>query len=328
MIRADQEALYLNDMYKAFYEAYDEEKPKYPEIFKVVKNVEGAGDKETMLLGPAGLRKRDKENQQIRFRSPVQAWEFFCKYDTYDDGIFLSKEEVDDTRKLGNLLKTLASGWGEKSTQKKEETAATVFNEGGNTSGNDVFNGSHTGNSDSSGDLLYDSKPMFNLTGNSRRVYSQTSANASYYNSVASVTLTPTNFETLYNLATVTNAVDERERKIKFTVDTLLVESGSQRFLADRILKTERGIPFSQNNDLNPYYNIVAPMDWRYLDDSSAFYVGKRQHKDFQFRERQEPEIRFWRDEDTLGYKASFNERFGIFIKNFRVWTRGGGTYA
>ena len=66
-----------------------------------------------------------------------------------------------------------------------------------------------------------------------------------------------------------------------------------------------------------------------YLEEAEAeFYIGKRQHKDFQFHQRQMPEIRFFRDEENLGYKASINLRCGIFIKNWRAWGRAGGTYA
>jgi len=134
----------------------------------------------------------------------------------------------------------------------------------------------------------------------------------------------------LYNLMTVTNAKDERDRIIQNTVDTALTQAGSDGFLMERILNTngQRGaMPGGQLNDINPYYGLIKKhIMWRYLTE--AFYLGKAQHKDFQWHERQSREIRFFRDEKNLGYKASINVRFGIFIKNFRCWGRGGGTYA
>lgn len=325
-VKADNVKLYVKEMYKVFFDNLKALSPKYREIFKVVTNIEGDGIRETQLINVGQPVKRETENAGINFRSAVQGWTFQGKYDEYVDGIALSKRQVQNAIKVKNLLKAYSKGWAQQDIRIKESLAVTVFNEGGNTSGNAVFNGTFTDNTDASGDLLYDSIPMFNLTGNSRRVFSQVTG--TYYNAVTGLTLTPANFETLYDLATKTNAVNEREEKVENPVNTCLTETGTQYRIAQRILKTERGIPFSQANDMNPYLNIVEPMDWRYLDDSSAFYVGKRQHEDFQFHERQVPEIRYFRDEYTLGYNATYNSEFGVFIKNWRMWTRGGGTYA
>lgn len=324
-IRADQVALYLKDMYKAEREGYMEVETKYNQIYKVMNNVSGAGDKITQILGQGKLTRHLTESQQIVFKSPVQGWEFLVNYWMFSDGIALSKSAVEDTTKLGNLLKDLSQSWGKQVRICKEEFGARVFNEGGNLSGDYIFNGTHTGNTDSSGDLLYDGYPMFNLTGNAR----SSKGGGTYYNSVASLTVTPANFETLYNLHTATNNRDERDNIVRNPIDTILVRPGADRFAADIIVGTEKGMPGSQKNDLNPYYKLVSVIDWDYLESGeSAFFVGKRQALDFQFRERQNSEIRFFRDETNLGYKASINIRLGILIKNWRTWTRGGGTSA
>jgi hypothetical protein len=324
-LRADQVALYLKDMYKAEREGYTEVETKHDKIFKVVNNVNGAGDKITQILGQGKLTRHTVEGQKIVFKSPVQGWEFYVKYHTFSDGIALSKEAVEDTVKLGNLLKDLANSWGVQVRICKEETGARVFNEGGNLTGDWVFNGSHTGQTAPYGDLLYDNKPMFNLTGNKR----STKGGGTYYNAVASLTLSPANFETLYNLHTATNNRDERDNIVKNPADTLLVRPGANRFVADIIMGTEKGMPGGQLNDINPYYKLCSVIDWDYLESAEGnFYIGKRQSNDFQFRERQQSEIRFFRDENNLGYNASINIRIGILIKNFRTWSRGGGTYA
>lgn len=321
-IRADQVALYLKDMYKAEREGYQEVETKYNQVLKVVNNVTGAGDKITQILGQGKLKRHTIEGEPIDYKSPVQGWEFLVKYHTFSDGIALSKEAVEDTVKLGNLLKDLSTSWGKQVRICKEEMGSRIFNEGGDLAGDWVFNGTHTGNSDSSGDLLYDSKPLFNLTGNTR----STKGGGTYYNSVAGLTLTPANFETVYNLHTATNNRDERDNVVKNPADTLLVRPGADRWLADRIVGTNQ-MPSSQINDINPYYKLVSVIDWDYLTET-AFYIGKRQSDDVQFRERQQSEIRLHRDETNLGYKASINLRQGILIKNFRAWSRGGGTSA
>lgn len=325
-LRADQLALYTKDMYKAEREGYKQVDTVVDQIFSVKNGVKGAGDKITQILGAGDLVRHTTEGQDVNFKSPIQGWEFLVKYWTYSDGIVLTKEAVEDTVKLGNLLKELAATWGISYRVEKETMGATVFNRGGDLLGEWVFNGTHTGNTDSSGDMMYDSEPLFNLTGNTR----STKGGGTYYNSVAGLALTPANFETVYNLHTVTNARDERDRVVQNPADTLLVRRGSMEFLADRIINTERGLPGGQMNDINPYYKIISKIiGWDYLTAAEdAFFVGKRQSPDFQLHQRQLPEIRFFRDEKNLGYKASFNVRMGILLKNFRTWSRGGGTSA
>jgi hypothetical protein len=318
-------AVQNKDMYKAQFEGYKEMPAKYSELYMVKNGVTGGGDKETQLLGAGRLTRHLTEDQKINFKAPVQGWDFLVKYWTWSDGLALTKNMVEDSVKIGDLMKAFARTWGKMVRVEKETWGARVFNEGGNLSGDVVFNGTHPANTDSSGALLYDSKPMFNLTGNTR----STKGGGTYYNSVAGLTVTAGNFETVYNLHTATNNRDERDEVVQNPADTLLVTPGTNRFLADRIVDTQRGIPGSQLNDVNPYYKIVSVIDWDYLEPAeAAFYVGKRKHEDFQFHERQSEEIRFWRTEDDRGYKASIDVRFGILIKNFRVWSRGGGTSA
>jgi hypothetical protein len=324
-VRNDQVALYLMDMYKAEREGYEEMPTVYDKVFKVVTGIKGAGDKNTQILGAGDVTRHLTEGQQVNFKSPIQGWEYLVNYWTFSDGLSLTKEAVEDTTKLGDLLKDLAATWGESIRVEKETTAATVFNRGGDLLGEWVFNGTHTGNTDSSGDMLYDGYPLFNLTGNAR----SSKGGATYYNSIASLTVTPGNFETLYNLHTATNNRNERDRVIKNPCDTFLCRPGADTFAAERIFDTTKGIPGGQLNDNNVYYKLCKVISWDYLLSSeSAFYIGKSQSNKFQFRERQQVELRFFRDETNLGYKVSCNLRFGVFIKDWRVWSRGGGTSA
>jgi hypothetical protein len=328
-LRADQIALYTKDMYKAEREGFKEADPRYPDVYKVVNNVKGAGDKITQILGAGALARHTVEGQDIVFKAPVQGWEYLVKYWTFSDGITLTKEAVEDTVKLGNLLKELSKTWGKSVRVEKETFGSRPFNEGGNLTGDWILNGTHSGNTDSSGDLLYDGYPLFNVSGNDR----STKGGGTYYNSIASLEVDPDDFETVYNLHTSTNNRDERDRVVKNPADTLMVPPGSMRFKADRIVDTSRGLPGGQLNDTNPYYKIVSVIDWDYLTDytagsSEVFYVGKKKADGCQFHERQAPEIRFFRDETNLGYKASINIRIGVLFKDFRCWSRGGGTSA
>jgi hypothetical protein len=327
-IRLDQTAIYLNDMYKTEYESFKAEETKYDKIFKVVTARKAPGDKHTQLLGAGNLRRHTAEGQDIIFRSPIQGWTAYCRYWTYSDGLVFTKEAIEDanTTKVGSMLNGIADTWGESLRYEKETFAATVFNHGGDLLGEYVFNGSHTGNDAPYGDMLYDNKPLFNVSGNENT----SKGGGTYYNSIAGLSLSPSTFERLYNLFTVTIAFNEQDRPISQEPDTLLTEAGAQSFLAKRIMKTTRGIPSSELNDYNPYEGLCDPIAWRFLDDSSAFYVGKRQHKDFQFHERQMPNIEMFRDQNNKNYKASIDARFGVWLKvgSRKAWVKGGGSYA
>lgn len=326
-VSADQTNLYIKDMYKVAYDVREKKDAKYPMIYAVKsgETVTGAGTKETQLLGADELDLEVTEGSDINFVSPIQGWVFYGKYYTYKKGVKFSFQAVEDDVKLGDLVKKYAATWEDRAIVAKETLAATVFNNGRDLLGNAVFNGSHTGNTDPSGNLVYDSKPLFNLTGNART----TKGGATYYNAVTGLTITPTNFETLYSLATATNNRDEQDIVRSNPIDTALTRPGSDAFSMQKILNTTRGLPGGQLNDVNPYYGLIdTHIAWDYLTVSGAWYLGKRQDDGLQFHERMNPEFDFFVDPRNKTYNASVVTRFGVFVKDWRKWVCGGGTYA
>lgn len=328
-LSADEVSLYRKDLYK-FERIGNKEKPTmYDKIFKVVQGnqVDGAGDKETQGLGAGALTRHTSEGQDIRFVSPREGWTTYVKYWMFSAGLTFSFEAIQDTRKLGNKIKELATTWGREVRVSKETMASSSFNHGGDLSGYFVFNGTHTGETDPSGDLLYDSIPWFNLTGNKR----STKGGGQYYNSVAGLTVTPANFETVYNLVTDTNAHDEEDRNCENEVDTVLTRPGANHFAMQRILKSNQ-LAGGQLNDVNPYSDLIKNIyKWSYLDSTeNAFFVGKAQHPSIEFRERMAPLMDFFRNNENGGYKASTMTRFGTWFKvgAWMAWGRGGGTSA
>ena len=328
-LRTDEISLYRKDMYKSEREGMKEKPTMYNRVIKVVQGsaVDGAGNKETQLLGPGTLTRHTVEGQPINFVSPREGWTTYVKYWTYSAGLTFTFEAIQDTVKLGNKIKQLASMWGRELRVAKETLAARIFNEGGNLSGDFAFNGSYVGESDPSGDLVYDGKPLFNLTGNART----TKGGQTYYNSVAGLSVTPANFETIYNLMSDTNSKDEEGRESENEVDTFLSRPGANHFAAQKALTSER-LAGVQLNDINPYVGLIKNIwKWSYLESAeNAFFVGKAQHPSLEFHERMAPLMRFFDDNDTNGYKASTMSRFGVWIKAgaWRAWGRGGGTSA
>lgn len=323
------------DMY-AFERSGGKEVPTmYDKIFKVVsgKEVKGSGTKATQRLSNTGLERHTVPGQNIMFRSPMSGWTTYCQYHTFSDGLVFTPEAVEDTVKLGNILKEEAARWGREVKNSKDKLGVRFFNEGGNLAGDWSFNGSFGDEVQASGNLPYDSKPVFNLIGNART----TKGGRTFYNSIAAAypssgDITPSQFAQIYNLMTATNNHSEESSLadpdfVMNTPDTVLTKPGADHFAMKRILQSER-LAGGDMNDKNPYQGLISNIyAWDRLDEN-AFFVGKAMSENIEFRERLIPEIRFFRHEDTGGYKASIRTRFGTWIKPmfWRDWTRAGGT--
>lgn len=329
-VRQDQVHLYIKDMYRVGYDVMEKKDPKFKMIYDVKegKEVTGAGTRDTQLLGADELDQETAEGTDIDFVSPIEGWTTYGAYITFKKGVKFTKQAVDDDVKLGNLVKSYAETWADRWVVAEETLAATPFNRGGDLLGNAVFNGSHPGNTDSSGNTLYDGKPMFNLVGNAR----STKGGGTYYNAVTGLTVTPGNFETLYNLMTASNNRDEQDIIRSNPANTVLTTPGSDAFAMQKILNTTRGLPGGQLNDANPYYGLIdTHIAWDYLSTTeAAFYIGRRQDPNFQFHVRENPTYDFFVDPKNRTANASVFARCGVYFKAgaWRAWVRGGGTYA
>ena len=324
-LREDQVAVYKADMYVVERERATDADPKYPQIYKVIDVKSGAGNKTTQLLGAGRLKRDTTEGEDINFKKPVQGWTTYTNYDNFNAGLVFSKQAIEDTEKLGNMIKDLAGTWTDYVMIAKEELAARAFNHGGDTSGDYVFLGTFLDEVDASGLLLYDSKPLFNLTGNTRT----TKGGGTYYNSTAGLAVTADNFETTYNLHTATNNKGEEDEVKTNSADTAICVPGSDEFLLRRILDTTKGLPGGQLNDKNVYFNIVDKIiAWDYLESTAGWFLGKRNDPNFCFCERQKQETDFFRDNTNKSYKASVDARFSLWFKPlaWRTFTRAGGT--
>jgi len=318
--RSNLPSIYLKDMYKVHFQMKKAAKTRYDEIYAIKTGVKGAGDKETQILNQGDLERHTVEGQDINFESPAEGWPFYVKYHTYSKGLKLSFEAKEDNIKLGDLMKRLALTWTKSSIDAKETLGAGIFNNGGTLSGSWMFDGTHQGQTDPSGYLMYDSIPMFALSGGE---YTKKDGNT-YYNSVADLTLNVTNFATIYNLHVATNAYDENGRPLTDPVDTLLTRRGADYQMAKRIQWTSKGYPNTDLNDKNIWEDTAKPIDWAYITDD-AFYVGKRKSEEMQFHIRMRGTFDYFEDKDNRGAKASYMERFGTFLKG-RPFSRGGGS--
>ena len=304
------------DMYDYFIDnqKYEDEKLMFPELFQV-DNATGAYEKHTTVIGAGNLIEKP-EGEQISYTRVGEGFTVQSTWKTYGAGLDFTKENVEDftESKLSNLVSDMAATWLTGYNQGKESRAATVFNEGGVTTGHEIFNGTVGGSSDSTGLLCFDGLPFINRSGNNRPL--APGGTASYYNGIASG-LTEANLQTAYDLATLTNAVNSRAQKVVLEPDVLLVHP-SLRWTAKVLLETEYVVG-EANNDINTVNKMLKLMVWRFLDTSTMWGLGTAK-KGIKFWEREPLMFDFYRDEKTKGYKADVTARYGVEMNDWRYW--------
>lgn len=305
--------------YGWMWETYNTFDPVYPKIFDVKTSVSGQ-EKNTTGIGMGRLTERAEGDPIIESNS-LEGYTVVAKNRTFSDSFSMTAEFVDDTpkEKIANIMQDLAGSWGEGVMATKEAFAADFFNYGGLTAGHDNFNGSQTGGlPDPTGDLCYDSKPFFNLSGNLR-----TAKNGStYYNGVA-LSLSDTNLKTLYQLMTTTNNRNERGEIVSIKPNVLLIPP-ALRFTAKAILESDKVLG-SGNNDINTAQNILQPIEWEYLTDTDAWFPGMAK-KGLRWYDRKQPVIDFYQHETNKKFYATIDARWGAEMNNWRFW--GGSNFA
>ncbi len=305
------------DMYKVGFEVRDALPAVHEDIFEVTGST-GAYEQTTEILGAGNLNEKP-ETEKIVFENAMEGFTVYGKNRTYAKGIEFSMETVEDISpdKVANIVTDYAKRWGERYIQKKEKFAADFFINGGLTAGHDTFSAKITGvtPTDANTALTYDGYPFFNLSNNLRPLYP--GGTGTYYNGLANA-LSQANLQTSYLRAVSTNNIDSRGEKIALKPDVLIVPS-ALTFTADVILQTTNVIG-SGNNDVNPMNNILRKIEWQYLTDTDAWFIGLAK-KGLKFHNRKGLTFDFWQDRETSGYKASVIARWGAHVYDWRYST-------
>jgi len=314
-IRSEVTELLQRDMYGWFLERYDTFQPVYPQIFRV-EQMQGGFDQTTTGLGLGKLSERP-EGDTIVSSSLLEGYTVYCKARTFSDSYWITMELKEDTppEKIANIFKSTATTWAQGVVSTKEAFAAKFFIYGGFTAGrHDTFDNTITGVvTDPTGDLIYDGKPFFALTGNNHPAKN----GSTYYNSLGALNLSEANLQTAYTLMTATNNRNERGEIIEIKPDTLLIPP-QLHFTAKTLLESEQVVG-AANNDKNAVQNLVTPIEWQYLSDTNGWFLGKRQNG-LVFYERKAPVIDFYQNETDKKYYATIDTRFGATVENWRYW--------
>lgn len=241
----------------------------------------------------------------------MESYTIVCKNRSFARKVRFSYESVQDSKKTANLLSTTVGTWGRSVPITKEKFYAKFFNYGAYSAGHDVFNNTITEVvSDSSGDLIYDSKAFFaddhpDKVGNT------------YDNYVASTALTHDNLKTVWQTYTNTNNRDERGQVIDLQPNVLLIPT-ALGFTAKEILNSTL-VSDVFNNTTNVLNNIVQPMEWSYLTDSDGWFLGALK-MGLMATDREDVSLDFYQDEENMSYVARIFTRFGGCVTNWRYW--------
>lgn len=306
----------VNDAYDYSMEAYMQKPVVFPEIFDL-ETSEASYEQYTTVVGPSKLN-RIAEGVTIPRASAVEGFTVYVANFKFPVELSISNEAIDDNQKIKNFLKTWAQGLGDATRVTEEDEHADIFNYGGYTAGHNTFLNDIPGGvlTTSYGNLVYDSKPFFSLTGNNRTA----KHGGTYYNGIASLQVNETSLQTLFNLLAVTNAFDEAGKRVDIVPDTVLCKFGTDTWFTLRRILESSGSPDAQHEGVaNLWRGKLRLVGWSALTDADAFFVGvaKRGLKSLA---RLPLTIDYYEDKPNDAQIVRARRRLGRGVTNWRYW--------
>jgi len=298
-------------MYFMEADAYSPYVPMYTEIFDVQKTTK-AWEQGTSVIG-SGLLEETAEGVDAPIMSVTEGFTTYGPIKSFKKRIVATRESQDDHQRFEDVVRRIATEWGAGWKETKDEYAVKLYLRGGYTAGDAVFNASVAGLgfSDPTGLLIYDSKPWFNLSNNTRA----NKAGTTYYNAAA-LALNIANFQTTWDLMTVTNAKRENDQDVPIEPTHIMHGSGSLEWTSRTMLESTL-LPGTANNDINPLQGIVDLFVWRKMTDTD-FYDLLVAKKGKIFYDRMEPEITYFQNDRNFDKEVAIMARIGHMITNWR----------
>jgi len=303
-------------IYKFAFETY-EVAPKIKNMLFDVKTMDGEYKKGMDYVVDAEALLIDGETEQARDSQIKRGYPWIIRMRDIRAQISLTKKEM----KYGFVdIPAIGKKLGEAFIEKEEATAARIFNNGGLTAGDWIFNNSILGGNDpindSSGDLIYDSKAFFD-TDHPRTIGDTTYSNFTS-NALTADAAGITNLQSALTLMEYTNAYDNAGTRIMIRPN-LLVVPPSLRFTAEEILTTTQGKPYVATNETNVMSGILNMVVWPWLDDSDGWFVGQAK-KGIEWYDQGSLEIETSYDASQRIWNVFLTKTIGIGVTNWRYW--------
>lgn len=301
--------------YTWYWENYNEVETTYQNIF-AEEELTAAYTQETSAVGLNDLKEK-LESEPVQEDSPMEGYPIYGKARSFGAKLSWSMELYQDEQIPGLFQKAVQS-WAKSVPRTKDRWYSGFFNYGGITAGNAIFNNTIPDIiTDPSGNLCYDGKPFFNLTGNTRA----SKKGGTYYNGFA-LNLDASNLLHVYAHMTATNNRDEKDDEIILEPDILVVPT-SLKFKAQELLQYEntytKDFLTTVSAPLTLLKGKITPVVWPRLSDTDAWFLGCR-GQGIKALNRMSDQIDFYRDPDTKAYIATIVVRFGGYVNNWRFW--------
>lgn len=306
----------VRDSFPYFIEKYDAIDPVFSQVYEV-ESTSGAYEQFTTAIGPGALTVV-AEGQSIPRVSAQEGFTVICAVKKRAEEFPITNEAISDNRKIANMLKAWAGGYGESVRNAQEQDHADVFNYGAYTSGHTTFDNSIPAViTPSYGNYLYDGKPLFAASGNNH-----TAKNGStYYNAYSSKQLGSAGLQDVMKLLQITNAKNEAGLEVTLIPNTILVQAGSANYyIAKKLLESTGDSQEAHEGIINVWRGSLRLIPWRFLTkDADAWFVGIAK-KGLKSLSRMAPKIDYYEHKNTDSQIVRIRVRWGKAPTNFRYW--------
>ena len=291
------------------FEDYDHLKSQITPIVKKV-NIDGIYDLSTSAIGVSrpSLKPEGQPTEAVKMQ---EGYTVMRTKKCYAQKTSWTKEC--SVAKIEAQLKEASKEWAEYFTDLDNYLLGQIFNTGGYTAGNTVFDQSTKAMTDAQGGLCYDGKAFFTPTGTKR----SSKGGGTYYNGIASNDLSSTNLETALNLMTITNSYNERDQKIAIRPN-ILVCGPALQYTAKKLLESEL-VPENANHAINPHRNALELIVLDWITDTDFWALGCK-NKGIFYDTDGEPVFSSWFDPDIGEYFVKAERFVAIGVYNWRYW--------
>jgi hypothetical protein len=315
--------------YEVMADAYQPELAIYPRLGRVipVSAMSDApyGHKAVGLVG-AGTPTRRRDGQKVSAQSMGEGYPWQLACEEYADEIGIPDallEAADAQRRVTSLITEFVTTYSRNAMVQKETFVAGMFQKGTIAAGSTTyFDNGYPGNPDANAGKIYDGKPWFAASSNEHPFKQYTPTGSEGVNLNVSLALDATGLDAAFRAINVTNALDERGKRIALTPRKLLVPA-ILRTTALQLLNSEL-LPGAANNDINANRGLVEPIISPYLTDdasaasTAAWWLGT---DDFGLTivDSGAPVLTTYRDDSTKTTMVQLSYRFGAAVHDWRM---------
>lgn len=298
--------------------AYKDIKPIYPRITEVhgLDEIKGGYWKSTSALGATRLEDRTAQGKYQEDNSV----EGFTVYATIKDKALTKecpRELKRDWHRTADWLKDyINKNMPAAVSTTKDEIATDLYNYGGYTSGDDVFDNDDTQlnlTTYTTSNLGYDGLPMINRSDNLRTAKS----GSTFYNGVALANISYANALTMYKLYIDTNAYKENAHPFDNSGNIIIMCKGSN--VPDWQIVNESTLnPDNANNPKNPLKGVFKDVIANpYLTTANFSCMLRDKNPGIKYFVG-DPYFNFWEENNPEAYWASVIIDYAIGFTNFR----------